>query len=265
MPLHSEHGGHGPRLVLMHGFTQTGRCWGPVGERLARGYEVIRLDAPGHGGSSDVQADLVETAGLAAEATGPEPAVYVSYSMGARMALHVALGYPEVVRALVMVGGTAGIPDDDERAARHERDRALAQELRDRGVDAFLDGWLAQPLFKDLPGWARFDEERRRNTADGLAGSLELAGTGSQAPRWDDLDQLAMPVLLVAGADDARYAEIAGGMSRRIGPNAEVALVPDAGHAAHLEQPDRFLELLLPWLGQPESQRPTATNRPKPS
>jgi 2-succinyl-6-hydroxy-2,4-cyclohexadiene-1-carboxylate synthase len=257
MALHGEHTGEqagaGPRLVLLHGFTQTGRCWGPAGDDLARDHEVVRLDAPGHGGSSGVRADLVRTASLAAEAGGP--GVYVGYSMGARMALHVALLSPAAVRALVLVGGTPGIEDSPERSERRERDRALAERLRSIGVAAFLDEWLALPLFAGLPAWARFDDERRRNTAEGLASSLELAGTGSQRPLWSDLGRITVPVLAVAGAEDERYAAIARRMAAAIGPHAEAALVPGAGHAAHLERPEAFLSALRPWLASiPDSE-----------
>jgi 2-succinyl-6-hydroxy-2,4-cyclohexadiene-1-carboxylate synthase len=252
MALHSEHTGEhagaGPRLVLLHGFTQTGRCWGPVADDLARDHDVVRLDAPGHGGSSDIRADLLRTATLAAEAGGP--GVYVGYSMGARMALHVALLAPEVVQGLVLVGGTPGIEDAAERSERRERDQALAQRVRSIGVPAFLDEWLALPLFAGLPAWARFDGERRRNTAEGLASSLELAGTGSQRPLWADLGRITVPVLAVAGADDERYAAIARRMAAVVGPHAAAALVPNAGHAAHLERPEEFLVTIRPWLGE---------------
>jgi 2-succinyl-6-hydroxy-2,4-cyclohexadiene-1-carboxylate synthase len=247
--LHSERSGDGPpdqRLVLLHGFTQTGRCWVPVDADLTRGHEVVRIDAPGHGGSSAVRADLSETAALLATAGGP--AIYVGYSMGARMALHVALEQPRVVQGLVLIGGTPGIVADAERAERRERDRALAQRLRTEGVDAFLAFWLAQPLFAGLPPAGRFDDERRRNTAEGLASSLELAGTGSQASLWDRLAGIDVPTLVVAGADDTRYADIAERTAAAIGPHARAALVPGAGHAAHLEQPDAFLEVLHGWL-----------------
>jgi 2-succinyl-6-hydroxy-2,4-cyclohexadiene-1-carboxylate synthase len=262
MALHGERADR-PRLVLLHGFTQSGRCWGPVADDLARDHELVRLDAPGHGGSSDVRADLTRTATLAAEAGGP--GVYVGYSMGARMALHVALLVPEVVRGLVLVGGTPGIEDAAERSERRERDRALARRLRTIGVAAFVDEWLALPLFAGLPAWARFDDERRRNTVDGLASSLELAGTGSQRPLWGDLGRITVPVLAVAGADDERYAAIARRMAAAIGPHATAAAVPGAGHAAHLENPEAFLATVRPWLAQQtydESQSPRARRAP---
>ena len=251
MALHSERAGTGPRLVMLHGFGQTARCWGPVADDLARDHEVVRIDAPGHGGSSASRADLAGTAGLMAR-TG-RTGVWLGYSMGGRMALHVAVRSPEVVRALVLVGATPGIEDGDERAARREQDREQARRVREDGVDAFVERWLALPMFAGLPPWARFDEERRRNTAEGLAASLELAGTGSQAPLWSDLPGIDVPVLAVAGTEDARYAAIAERMASAIGPNATAALVPGAGHAAHLENPDGFLAVLRPWLAAAEA------------
>jgi 2-succinyl-6-hydroxy-2,4-cyclohexadiene-1-carboxylate synthase len=246
--LHSERDGSGPRIVLLHGFGQTCRCWGPLAPALARAHEVVRVDAPGHGGSGDVAADLPTTGRLVAEVGGP--AVYLGYSMGARMALHVAREVPGVVRSLVLVGGTPGIEDEAARAERRAADLAQAQRIRAEGVDAFVERWLAMPMFAGLPPGARFEDERRRNTAEGLATSLELAGTGSQAPLWDALPDIEAPVLVVAGEDDHRYAAIAERTAGAVGPNARAALVPGAGHSAHLEQPERAVDLVLGWLAE---------------
>ena len=246
MTLHGEREGSGPRIVLLHGFGQTGRCWGPLAPALARRHEVLRLDAPGHGGSGVVTADLPTTGRLVADAGGP--AIYFGYSMGARMALHVATEAPDAVAALVLVGGTPGIEDDAERAERRAADRALAQRIRADGVDAFVERWLALPMFAGLPAEARFEAERRRNTAEGLAASLELAGTGAQQPLWGALPAIDVPVLVVAGADDHRYAAVAERTAAAVGANARAALVPGVGHSAHLEQPERFVDLLLSWL-----------------
>jgi 2-succinyl-6-hydroxy-2,4-cyclohexadiene-1-carboxylate synthase len=252
VPLHGERDGSGSRLVLLHGFGQTCRCWGPVAARLAGRHEVVRLDLPGHGGSGAVAADLPATGRLVAEAGGA--AILVGYSMGGRMALHAATEAPETVRALVLVGATPGIEDDAARTERRERDEALAARIRAEGVGWFVDWWLAQPMFAGLPTAARFEDERRRNSAEGLSRSLELAGTGSQRPLWSALPGFEVPVLVMAGEDDARYAAIARRMAAEIGANADVALVPGAGHSAHLEQPARFLELVEPWLAKVPGQ-----------
>jgi len=246
VPLHSERDGAGPPIVLLHGFGQTGRCWGPLAPALARLRTVVRLDAPGHGDTGGEGADLPDTAHLMAEAGGP--AVYLGYSMGGRMALQLAVDRPDVVEALIVLGATPGIEDSAERAARHAADRALAARIRDGGVPAFVDHWLALPMFAGLPPEGRFEDERRRNSAEGLATSLERAGTGYQAPQWDRLATIAVPTLVVAGEDDERYAAIAARTAAAIGPHATTALVPGAGHSAHLEQPERFTALVLDWL-----------------
>ena len=237
-----------PRLVLVHGFTQTGRSWSPVATELARDRRVVLVDAPGHGASALTRADLQDGAQLLGVAGGE--AVYVGYSMGGRLALHLAVARPDLVRALVLVGATAGIEDDDERAARREADARLADEIERDGVDAFLTRWLAQPLFASLPRDEAAIDERRRNTAAGLASSLRLAGAGTQQPLWSVLPRLAMPVLVVAGDRDAKYVSLGHRLAMGIGENARFAAVPDAGHAAHLEQPARFVTLLREWLAE---------------
>lgn len=246
-PLHVERLGAGPRVVLAHGFTQTGRSWLPLATDLATDHEVLLPDAPGHGGSDEVRADLPGTADLLADAVGG-PATWVGYSMGARTCLHLALAHPALVRGLVLLGGTGGLDDPDERAARRAADAALGDHLAADGLSAFLDSWLAQPLFAGLPADAAGLEDRRRNTVEGLRSSLELAGTGTQVPLWDRLPELAVPVLVVAGERDAKFTALGRRLADGIGPRAELALVPGAGHAAHLEAPAAFRALLRTWL-----------------
>lgn len=247
-PLHAEVVGPsgGDRLVLVHGFTQTGRCWGDFADDLSRDHELVLVDAPGHGGSTGVEADLPTGALLVGEAGGP--ATYVGYSMGGRLALHLALARPDLVQRLVLIGATGGIDGDDERAARRAADDALADHVLEVGVAAFLDEWLAQPLFAGLTPAAAAREERLVNTAAGLASSLRLAGTGTQVPLWERLSAIEVPVLVLAGVDDAKFSAIAGRLARSIGPNATVALVPRSGHTAQLENPADTASIIRRWL-----------------
>ncbi len=238
--------GTGPRLVLVHGFTQTRAHWGPVANELAADHEVVRVDAPGHGASAHLAAGLGDGADLLAATAGR--ATYVGYSMGGRLCLHLALARPDLVAGLVLVGVNAGIDDRDERRLRIAADEGWARRLEDEGVDAFLAQWLAQPLFAGLDERAADVAARRENTATGLAASLRLAGTGVQEPLWERLGELAMPVLAGAGAGDPRFAALARRLAGAVGDNAEVALVAGAGHSAHLEAPAAFLEVLRPWL-----------------
>lgn len=263
--LHAE--AHGPPdappVVLVHGFTQTRRSWRPLLPRLAARHRVLAVDAPGHGRSAATRTDLVEGARLLGE-TGGE-AAYVGYSMGGRLTLHLALARPDLVRRVVLVGATAGLDTEDERADRRAADEALARDLERDGLDAFLERWLANPLFATLPAGAAALEDRRENTVEGLAESLRRTGTGTQEPLWDRLPRLQVPALLVAGERDAKFTALAERMAAAWGGPATVAVVADAGHACHLEQPERFLDLVEPFLLEGGGQRtanPTDSSSP---
>lgn len=250
--LHHVATGRGPSTVLLHGFTQTVASWAQV---LATAPTTLvgraeRVDLPGHGRSADVRADLWQTADLLADvlADGPGPTAgrWVGYSLGGRCCLHVALAHPEKVTSLVLVGATAGIDDPDERGARRARDEALAERIEQVGVAAFLDEWLAQPLFAGLTDETAGRAARLENSAAGLASSLRLAGTGTQDALWDRLPEIGRPVLLVAGERDERFVAHAERMAGLL-PHAEVAVIPGAGHAAHLEDPVAFVAAWRDW------------------
>lgn len=246
--LHRVVEGTGGRVVLVHGFTQTGRSWAPVADRLvAVGHQVVRVDAPGHGGSGPIATDLHGGAERLAEAGGR--AVHVGYSMGGRLALRLALDRPDLVRGLVLLGATAGIDDPEERSRRRAADEALADDLERDGVDAFLERWLAQPLFAGLPDDPDDRADRARNTAAGLAGSLRRAGTGTMDPPWwDELARVTAPTLVLAGAHDAKFGALGRRLADGIGPTATFASVPGAGHAAHLEAPRAVADLVAEFL-----------------
>lgn len=244
--LHADTHGAGPRLGLMHGFTQTRRCWGPFAQELARQFELVIVDAPGHGGSAGVVADVPIGASLLGWTVGQ--ASYLGYSMGGRHALRLAVDKPDLVERLVLIGASPGIDEDRARHDRLARDVALAEHLEQVGVDQFLTEWLEQPLFATLPPAASFVEERRTNTSQGLAASLRTAGTGAQDPLWDKLASLEMPVLLLVGALDKRFTSVADRMREAIGVNATVHVIADAGHTVHLERPAETARVVADWL-----------------
>lgn len=240
--------------MLAHGFTQTLASWAPLAGRLRRRWQLVRVDLPGHGGSGALRADLPAAAVLLGEAGGP--AAYAGYSLGGRVCLRLALDRPDLVRALVLIGASPGIEDAADRAARRAADEALARDLERDGVAAFLDRWLAGPLFATLPAEAAGRDERLANTPEGLASALRRLGTGVQEPLWDRLATVAPPTLLVAGALDAKFAAIAGEMAAAIGPAARVVLVPGAGHAVHLERPAELAALVGEFLTATLGGRP---------
>ena len=144
-PLAARITGKGPRVVFVHGFTQTGRSMIELAERLvARGYQAVVVDLPGHGGSADIRADLRRSADLMAATAGP--ATYVGYSLGGRVCLHLAIMSPHVVERLALIGAHPGIVDEGERAARRASDDALAEHVVDVGVTVVPrpNGWRSR-------------------------------------------------------------------------------------------------------------------------
>jgi pimeloyl-ACP methyl ester carboxylesterase len=208
---------------------------------LARDHEVVRVDLPGHGHSSSVRAGLEDGALLLGEAGGR--AVYLGYSMGARFCLTLALARPGLVAGLVLISGTAGIDDPDERRARRRADAALADKLDPPDgapgvpVATFVRRWLDGPLFAGIPAEADGYEERCTNTGPGLASSLRLAGAGTQRPSWAELSALRCPVLIVTGDDDDKFTGLGRRLAISIGGQAVHDVVAGTGHAPHLQRP----------------------------
>ncbi|MEP4650557.1 MAG: alpha/beta fold hydrolase, partial [Ilumatobacter sp.] len=198
-----------PRIVFAHGFTQTGRSWGPFIDALVESIgevDAVAPDLPGHGDASERREDLWQCAD-ALVAVGAR-ATYVGYSMGGRIALHAALRHPDSVERLVLIGATAGIDDDDERTARRASDNELADHIIRRSVPAFIDEWLDNPLFAGLTEATAMRDDRLRNTASGLASSLRLTGTGTQEPLWDRLGAIRCPVLVIVGERDTKFTAL---------------------------------------------------------
>lgn len=160
------------------------------------------------------------------------------YSMGGRLALHVALAAPARVTRLVLVSTTAGIEDEDERGRRRTADEALAEWMAGRDIAAIADRWGAQPLFAGqsaaVAEAARAD--RLRSTPAGLAAALRAMGTGAMSPLWERLGELEMPAVVLAGAHDAKFVEIGRRLAAGL-PAARLEIVPGAGHALGLEAP----------------------------
>ncbi len=257
--LHIAVAGEGEPLILLHGFTGSGTQWQRQVESFAGRFQTVTVDLLGHGRSEaprDPRRYRMEhcVADLAAllDALGIRRAVWLGYSMGARVALAFALAHPDRVRALVLEGVAPGIEDPVLRSERIASDERLATRIEQGGVERFADEWMAQPLFATQArlGVAFLTAARAArcaNSALGLANSLRGMGTGAQEPLWACLPALAPPTLLVVGEEDAKFGAIAAAMVRRA-PHLNQATIPQAGHAAHLENPAAFAACVLRFL-----------------
>jgi 2-succinyl-6-hydroxy-2,4-cyclohexadiene-1-carboxylate synthase len=233
-------------LVLLHGFSGTRHAWDAVAAQLsAQRYLPLALDLPGHGDAAEQDAPITFSSCVASVLTrSPERCVLCGYSLGGRVAMHVALTAPERVTRLVLVSTSAGIEDPTERAERRLADRRLADELERIPFERFIERWRTQPLFAREPAevgeLAR--EDQRRNRPDALAAVLRGIGTGEMAPMWDRLGELTMPVTVVAGERDTKFRALGQRMTALI-PNAELVVIP-GGHGLPLESPQALTAVL---------------------
>jgi 2-succinyl-6-hydroxy-2,4-cyclohexadiene-1-carboxylate synthase len=251
--------GAGSPLLLVHGFTGRGTSWGSHATAFARWRRVISVDLPGHGRSgipSDpARASVERTADDLAVILGrvrATPADVIGYSLGARVALRLAIAHPRVVRRLVLESPSAGLQTERERIARRTIDATLADRLERDGIEAFVDEWERQPVFAShrlLPAVtaARLRSERLRNRPAGLATSLRGAGQGVMTPLRDRLGGVRARTLVIAGALDAAGCARAGIVAAGI-PDARFEVLAGAGHTPHLETPIAFRSLALAFL-----------------
>lgn len=251
--------GAGTPLLLLHGFMGRGSGWAAHATVFSKHFLVIAVDLPGHGRSGipwDPARASVER--MADDLTtilyreGCASAHVVGYSLGARVALRLAVARPDVLRRLVLESPSAGIAAEGEGVARRAADAERAARLERDGIEAFVDEWEREPVFASqigLPpaGVARLRSERLRNRPAGLAASLRGSGQGSMDPLHERLVGIRTPTLVIAGAMDptgrARAEAVAAGI-----PGARLEIFSGAGHTPHLETPLLFRSLVLDFL-----------------
>lgn len=249
--------GKGAPVTLLHGFTQRSRSWDEVISKMPEGWLWIVPDLRGHGATeTDPDAPCSMEACTADleilwDHLGLERAHLAGYSMGGRLALHVAARRPERVRSLLTIGAHAGL-EEEARASRRRADEALAERIENEGIDAFVSYWESLPLFSGLksrgPDYlTQIRAERLRNQVAGLACSLRGMGSGAMEPVWEELAHVPFPCSFVAGELDAVFVTHAQRLGATVN-NGKVAIVPDAGHPAHQERPDPFTLLFADHL-----------------
>ena len=252
---HYEVKGEGEPLLLLHGFTGSLASWRAHEDTLSQQHRMITIDLLGHGrtdapeavGRYSIENNAADVAHLVGQITSG-PVNLLGYSMGARLALYLAVARPSLIKTLILESASPGLQTETERRVRVRHDEQLANEIERDGIEAFVCYWEAIPLFSSQailtsPVRAALHEQRLQNRAVGLANSLRGMGTGAQPSLWDHLPELELPILVMTGELDQKYVQLGERMSA-LAPAALHEVVLEAGHMIHLEKPEMFSELV---------------------
>ena len=251
--------GRGDPILLLHGFSGDKSTWDQLRRALQPTHSVIALDVLGHGASDKpanvaayrmdrIASDIVNLL----DQLDLDDAHLLGYSMGGRLALFMALRYPERFKSLILESASPGLASKSERYARRQSDGALADRIGAEGIMWFVDYWERLPLWAtqrrlsvDILELQR--QQRLRNIALGLANSLRGMGVGAQPNLWPQLPSLELPTLLIAGECDRKFRQINREMLQLL-PRAQKAIIAGAGHNTNLESTDDFAHVVRSFL-----------------
>ena len=251
-----ESTGTGPFLILIHGFTGSSSTMSHLCEALAPYRTVLSVDLIGHGKSDSpqqvnhytIESNIAHLQGSMRHA-GAIKADFIGYSLGGRIALSLAHAFSNTVESLFLIGTSPGM-NSNEALIRKISDSDLASLIESAGLEVFVDQWMQLPIWESLQKrigparWEKSREQRLANSSIGLANSLRGSGVGSMPPLHNFLHLITNCVHLIAGKEDPKFSRLAEEMNQLF-PNGQVHLVPNAGHAAHLEQPKFVSELII--------------------
>ena len=239
--LHYEIHGLGPTILLSHGYSATSEMWQGQIAPLSRGHQLILWDMRGHGQTDSPDdpsaysedATVADMAALLGEARAGQ-AIVGGLSLGGYMSLAFCLRYPERVRALLLFDTGPGFKNDEARAAWNKRAAETANTFETAGLASLRSR----------------SREMAMSTHRSSAG-LARAARGMLAQRDDrvikSLPDIKVPTLIIVGADDVSFLAPTDYMAAKI-PNARKVVIPHAGHASNLDQPEMFNQTVLEFL-----------------
>lgn len=243
--------------LALHGFTGCGSDF----DCLRHLFPDTFFDAPDlHAGDiSEDFTDLLDClVGRFANLPEAFPRVLLGYSMGGRIALHLALRLSREKHfrpgdRLVLISASPGLQSEAERVTRREHDARLAEKiLAAPRAEAFYAFWRTVPVIasqKNIPEpWkSRIAENRASADKVAWAKSLTTFGTGVLPSLWENLGEIPCETFLVCGENDSKFSQIAERMHERM-PRSRFVEIPNCGHAPHLENPEAFKRVIGDWL-----------------
>jgi len=239
--IHYEVHGDGPVLILTHGYSSTSQMWKGQVEALSRHHKLVLWDMRGHG-QSDYPAEpaayseAATVGDIAAllDAVGARRAIVGGLSLGGYMSLAFYRAHPERVTALLIIDTGPGFKKDDAREAWNRRALDTADRFDREGLDA-------------LKSASRERSTVSHRDATGLARAARGMLTQRDARVIEVLGEIKVPSLVVVGADDTPFLAASDYMAAKI-PGARKVVIPAAGHAVNIDQPQAFIDAVLPFL-----------------
>ena len=239
--IHYEVHGSGPTILLTHGFSATAQMWRGQVSALSRGHQLVLWDMRGHG-QSDYPADqgaytqdaTVEDMAAILDAVGAKRAIVGGLSLGGYMSLAFNVKYPERVRALLIIDTGPGFKKDEAREGWNKYALETGADFETRGL---------QRLKSSSPEMA----SAAHRSADGLVRAARGMLTQRDATVINALPDIRVPALVVVGANDKPFLAAADYMAAKI-PGARKVVIPNAGHAANIDQPAAFNEAVTSFL-----------------
>jgi len=239
--IHYEVHGEGPPLLLTHGYSSTSAMWHEQIEALAKDHRLILWDMRGHGQSDypddpGAYSEALTVGDMAAilDAVGAERAIIGGLSLGGYMSLAFYRAHPERTRALLIIDTGPGFKKDDARDTWNARALATADRLDREGLDV-------------LKAATRERATASHRDAKGLALAARGMLTQRDARVIELLPDIKVPSLIVVGADDTPFLAASDYMAAKI-PGASKVVIPSAGHAVNIDQPQAFIDAVLPFL-----------------
>ena len=240
--IHYEVYGDGPALILTHGYSSTSAMWEGQIEALSKHHKLVLWDMRGHG-KSDYPADpnayseALTIGDIAAllDQIGTRRAIVGGLSLGGYMSLAFYRTHPERVAALLIIDTGPGFKKDEARAAWNKRAHETAERFERDGLSV-------------LKSLSRERSSVTHRDARGLALAARGMLTQRDASVMEILPEIAVPSLIVVGADDTPFLAASDYMAAKI-PGAKKVVIPSAGHAVNIDQPQAFIDAVLPFLG----------------
>ncbi|MEQ9308714.1 MAG: 2-succinyl-6-hydroxy-2,4-cyclohexadiene-1-carboxylate synthase [Balneolaceae bacterium] len=241
-----------PTLVLLHGFLGSGVSFNNLLPYLKPFCNPITVDLLGHGKTEGAELhyrfstseQIADLSKLINEQIS-SPVFLYGYSMGARLALQLALTRPDLLQGLILESGTFGIEGETERQARQALDASSADQIIGN-FDGFLDSWNDKPLFQSSLSKNHLEEifETQNNqNSVWMANSLLGFGSGTMPCVRDRLKELVSPTQLIVGDQDLKFTRINQTMNKEI-RDSKLTIVENSNHRVHLEQPEQCAEIL---------------------